>query len=121
MFSCFLCNKTFDDESNYKRHVTKSSRHEKKCNGETTRKKYQCNFGNCKYNSNDWSNMNKHKKKHSANVIQHKHRCLACEKTFRDRFDLNKHLNSIDHQSKLQQFIQVQQNVDCSQKLSTNQ
>lgn len=92
-FTCDICNYQTEDKSNINRH-NKSSRHLKKAAGESTKKLFKCT--ECDYESYNWSNYNKHQQSHKGER-KYVYHCKACNKGFKDNFNLSIHYKSSKH------------------------
>ena len=92
-FTCDICNYQTEDKSNIKGH-NKSSRHLKKAAGESTKKLFKCT--ECNYESYNWSNYNKHQQSHKGER-KYAYHCKACNKGFKDNFNLSIHYKSSKH------------------------
>ena len=55
-----------------------------------------CNYDNCSYKTNNSSNLKRHLLSHT-NSIKHRFFCTLCVKSFRDKYNLIKHKQSLKH------------------------
>ena len=93
---CYQCNYQTQDKSNYISHQ-KTKRHNKKTIDVNSEWFQTAKCVYCDFSSENLQVMKKH-------IIKHKlksHSCVCCDETFKNKIDLDMHLNTIVHYANL--------------------